>query len=88
MAFRLFNCREGPLSIVRPDSPSTTEASWTSFSTRDDPILREVENYTVEAREIDRVDALVEGDNSGKVPWYGEKCMDSLPPSQMPRWLG
>lgn len=76
MASKPFNRWEGPSpSVIRLDSPSAAKASWTSSSIDDDPILREVENYVAEAGEVDSVDILVEGDDSGEGSLVGgEMC--------------
>ncbi|EXB80467.1 hypothetical protein L484_004374 [Morus notabilis] len=58
---------EGSLSasFVRPDLPSTTEPSGHSFSTEDDLLLREINEYTANLRvDCDSVDGMVEGDNN------------------------
>ncbi|EXB54792.1 hypothetical protein L484_019924 [Morus notabilis] len=85
MASKPSNRHEGPSQTVRPDSPFTAEVSWMSSSTGDDPILREVEDYAVEV-EIDSINALVEGDDSGEGSLVGRRCVDLLPHSWMPCW--
>lgn len=74
MASKPSNHREGlSSSTVRPYSPSATEASWTSSSTDDDSVLREVEDYVAESREVNSIEILIDRDDSDKGSLVGEE---------------